>query len=316
MVLYDYDSNAVITEAMKKRSDPEMIRAYDQVISTLASKGLKPQLQRLDNEASSALQKYLTKQDIDYQLSPPHIHRRNAAERAIRTFKNHFIAGLCSTDKLFPLHLWDKLLEQATITINLLRQSRINPKLSAYAQLYGAFDFNRTPLAPPGTRVIAHEKPKQRGTWAPHGVDGWYIGPAMNHYRCYRIQITKTNSERICDTVEFFPTHVTMPRLSSTDAATHAAISLIHALQHPSPAGPFSIDSPTMDALKQLAIIFKNATPNPDASPRVGVPLHKPAVTQLTEATKTTTEIPMHQPFFSHKYPTRQSFRTANAVIN
>jgi hypothetical protein len=47
-------------------------------------------------------------QDVDFQLAPPGVHRRNAAKRAIRTFKNHFIAGLCiSVDKDFPLHLWD-----------------------------------------------------------------------------------------------------------------------------------------------------------------------------------------------------------------
>jgi hypothetical protein len=33
--------------------------------------------------------------------------------------------------------------------------------MSEYAQLNGHFDFSRTPLAPPGTRVIAHEKPDQ-----------------------------------------------------------------------------------------------------------------------------------------------------------
>jgi hypothetical protein len=32
--------------------------------------------------------------DANFQLVPPGIYRRNAAERAIRTFKNHFIAGL------------------------------------------------------------------------------------------------------------------------------------------------------------------------------------------------------------------------------
>jgi hypothetical protein len=55
-------------------------------------------------------------------------------------------------DPTFPLKLWDKLLPQATITLNLLRKSRINPRMSAYAQLNGHFDFNRTPLAPPGPR--------------------------------------------------------------------------------------------------------------------------------------------------------------------
>jgi hypothetical protein len=71
--------------------------------------------------------------DVDYQLVPPGIHRRYAAERAIRTFKNHFIAGLCSVDKNFPMHLWDRLLPQAEITLKLLHGPRINPKLSAWA---------------------------------------------------------------------------------------------------------------------------------------------------------------------------------------
>ena len=90
---------------------------------------------------------------------PPHNHRRNSADRAIQTFKNHFIAGLASTDPNFPLSNWCRLRPQAELTLNLLRPSPLNSKLSAYAQLEGTFDFNRTPLAPPGTRVIVHEKP-------------------------------------------------------------------------------------------------------------------------------------------------------------
>jgi hypothetical protein len=117
------------------------------------------------------------------------MHLRNAAERDIQTFKNHFVAGLCSVDPNFPLGLWDRLLQKATITLNLMRHSRLNPKVSDYAQLYGHYDFNRTPMAPPGTRIIAHEKPKQRAIWDPHGVDGWYLGPTTDHYRCYRVHI-------------------------------------------------------------------------------------------------------------------------------
>jgi hypothetical protein len=146
---------------MKNRGDKDMVRAFELLIQSLIVRGLKPSLRRLENEASLALRNYLTKQVIYYQLAPPDIHRRNNAERAIQTFKNHFIAGLCSVDPKFPLKLWDKLLPQASITLNLLIKSRINPLMSAYAQLNGHFDFNRKPLAPPGTRVIAHEKPDQ-----------------------------------------------------------------------------------------------------------------------------------------------------------
>jgi hypothetical protein len=86
-------------------------------------------------------------------------------------------------DPAFPLKLWDKLLPQAMVTLDLLRKSRINPRMSAYAQLNGHFDFSRTHLAPPGTRIIAHEKPDQRSFWDPRGVDSYYLGPALDHYR-------------------------------------------------------------------------------------------------------------------------------------
>jgi hypothetical protein len=91
-----------------------------------------------------------------------YIHRRNAAERAIRSLKDHLIAGLCSTDKSFPMHLWDRLLPQAVITLNMLITSRINLKLSSAKHIYDQYDFNRAPMAPPGTGIIAHETPNRR----------------------------------------------------------------------------------------------------------------------------------------------------------
>jgi hypothetical protein len=74
--------------------------------------------------------------------------------------------------------------------------------MSGYAQLNGHFYFNITSLAPPGTRIITHEKPDQRESWDPQGLDGHYLGPALDHYRCYQVHITKTKGTRIVDTVE------------------------------------------------------------------------------------------------------------------
>jgi hypothetical protein len=182
LVIYEYDSNYIHAEPMIDRTGPSIIAAYQRSIVFLQSRGFKPLLRRLDNEATGTLQDFLIASDIDFQLAPPHVHRRNAAERAIRTFKNHFIAGLCSTNPDFQLNMWDKLLPQCLVTLNLLRRSRINLQLSAQAHINGAFDFNRTPLAPPGTKVIIHEKPATRGTWAPRAVEGWYLGPAQRHY--------------------------------------------------------------------------------------------------------------------------------------
>ena len=203
-VLYDYDSNANIVRPLRNRSTQEIQRVFTSVHAYLVTRGLRPCLHTLDNEASTNLKDFFTAEKVEYQIVPPHFHGHNSAKCAIQTFKNHFIAGLASTDPNFPLPNWCRLLPQAELTLNLLCPSRLNPKLSAYAQLEGAFDFNRTPLFPPGTRVIVHEKPTQRRTWAPHGVDGWYIGPAMDHYQCYRVWIPSTHAEHIADTIQFF----------------------------------------------------------------------------------------------------------------
>jgi hypothetical protein len=262
-VLYDYDSNAKLAEPMKNRTDRKMVRAFKHLHAYLCDRGLPPKLQKLDNEVSAALKHAMREEAIDYQLVPPHIHHRNAAKRAIWTFKNHFSAGLCSVDPNFPLQLWDRLLPQATTTLNLLRASRLNPQLSSEAQLNGAFDYNRTPLAPPGTKVIVHETSSVRQSWAPHGVNGWYIGAASHHYRCWRVFIPQTAGERNSDTVEFFPATVPMPQLSSADAATQAIQDLIQALKHPHPATPFAtLGNAQYDAIKQLAQIFAGALPN------------------------------------------------------
>jgi hypothetical protein len=284
LIMYDYDINSVLSTPMKNRGDKEMAKAFDFLIQSLIFRGLKPHLQRLDNEASLALRNYITQQGINYQLTPPHIHRRNNAERAIKTFKNHFISGLCSVDTIFPLKLWDKLLPQARITLNLLRKSIINPRMSAHAQLNGHFDFNRTHLAPPGTRIIAHEKPDQRASWDPHGLDGYYLGPALDHYRCYQVHITKTKGTRIVDTVEFPPGKLAMPSTSSKDLASIASLDLSNALQNPAPAAPFSqIGTAQLQALRQLSDIFSAALPSSTKQ-------HAPPLSQNSSQSRSTVQ--------------------------
>jgi hypothetical protein len=220
----------------------------------------------------------MTEEKVDFQLVPPGVHGRNAAERAIHTFQNHFIAGLCSVNKAFPLHLWDRLIPQAEISLNLLRGSRINPKLSAWAQIHGSFDYNRTPLGPPGTRVLAHEKPDARTTWSPHTLDGWYVGPAMNSYRCHQIWIWETRAVRICDTLTWFPTNVPTPASSSTNTIMASLRDIVTALQNPSPRTPLAPRTDTQtQALLDIVNLLTNLTPQPSASVpdtplRVGTP--------------------------------------------
>jgi hypothetical protein len=116
-------------------------------------------------------------------------------------------------------------------------------------------------MAPPGTRIIAHETPNRRRTWDPHGQDGLYLGPDLEHYRCYTVYITKTRGDRIVETVDLISEKITLPFPSPQDLATQAAVDLTRALLHPQPAGPFcQVGDAHTIALKRLADIFEGAT--------------------------------------------------------
>jgi hypothetical protein len=273
MVCYIYDCNYVKVIPMKSRSASEWVKAYATIHQELTIKGFKPKLQTLDIEASAALKNLFTVNDIAYQLVPPHCHRRNAAERAIRTFKEHFVAGLSSVEPAFPLHLWDRLLPQEELTLHILRTSRLHPQLSAAAHFHHLVDYNKTASAPPGCKIIAHEKPGKRSTWDPHGHHGYSLGPVMHHYRCQNVYISATASERTVDTLEFFPHNYQMPQLSATDRLLMAAKDMTDALQNTHPEVPFaSVGDDTISALAELAAIFKlklhqTSSPTPRAGP-------------------------------------------------
>jgi hypothetical protein len=96
MILYDYDSNDILAQPIKDLTAPELLKAFQIMEQELVARGLILKLMKLDNEASKLLKTYLHQKYITFQLVPPHIHRRSSAERTIRSFNDHLIAGLCS----------------------------------------------------------------------------------------------------------------------------------------------------------------------------------------------------------------------------
>ena len=276
---HSFSSNLFITASC-------LLGAYKKLHQRLCQSSLCLKLQRPDNKCSTLLKDFLDAEDIVFQLVPPAVHRRNAAKWAIRTFQNHFIAGLCGVDKDFPLHLWDQLLDQAELTLNLLRGLRINPKLSAWAQVNGKYNYNHVPLAPPGCRVLVHAKPQYSTTcWrSPHALDGWYVGPAVESYRCYRVWMWDTHSIHICNNVSWFPTKVTLPSNSSTDLITTSLQDIPYALLHPttqSPVAPLTTTHHKATLHQQLLEILLPTTlsplPNPTlCSPAPSLRVHSP----------------------------------------
>ena len=180
--LYDYDSSAILADSTKLWSATNILAAYNKLYGTLKDHGIKPLLYRLDNECSTELNDFFHKNTFYFQLVTPNDHRRNTTEREIGIFKDHFITGLAYLDPPPPpIHWWWRPGPQVVQNLNLLRESWINPQLSFEEQLNGTFDFNKNPLSPPGTKVLIHERPAQRKTWAPHVIEGFYVGGALDH---------------------------------------------------------------------------------------------------------------------------------------
>ena len=115
----------------------------------------------LDNKASEAYKTAIKESGMTYQLVPPDEHWRNIAEKAMQTWKDHFVSVLSGTANNFPLHLWCQLIPQMERQLNLLQQLNANPKVSAYAHIYGPHNYNMTPFVPIGMEALVHDKPNR-----------------------------------------------------------------------------------------------------------------------------------------------------------
>jgi hypothetical protein len=160
MIAFHANGNLILQQAFKTKSDRHRIAAFNAIMTCLAAHGLFIDLQILNNKASSAYKEAITfKWNATFQLVPSDMHCRNRAERIIRTFKDHFLAILARVNAAFPPYLWDLLLPQAELTLNLLRQATLNPWISALEFFQGPFDFNKMPLGPVGCCILIDAKP-------------------------------------------------------------------------------------------------------------------------------------------------------------
>jgi hypothetical protein len=165
----------------------------------------------MDNQATKVIKAYLTPQQVSLQLVKLNNHHVNSTKRAIKTFNNRFIRALGTTNANFLIQLWDKLAPQVQDSINLLRRSRVHPDRSAYEMLEGPYDWNRYPMAPPGTKAIIYKDSDMRASWAPHGLDAWLLGPSKDHYCCHLYYVPKTNGYLVSGSADLFPQHCIAP---------------------------------------------------------------------------------------------------------
>jgi hypothetical protein len=185
MIAYHTDGNLILQQASQTKADKHCIPAFNTIMARLAACGLSVDLNIRDNKASAYFKRVITElRKSKFQLVPPDMHRSNKAEWMIQHFKNHSLSILAGIDSTFLPYLWDLILPQAKLTVNLLQQATINLKISAWEIFSSPFDFNKTPLAPVGYRVHIHAKPATCKLWDYRARQGFHVGPALDHFRC------------------------------------------------------------------------------------------------------------------------------------
>ena len=94
LVLYNFDSNLILAQVIKSNKGAAITEVYKLIYTKLIEAGITPILQSLDNETSKELIAEIKKNNLKYQLAAPHDHQLNPAEKAVSTFKHHFIVIL------------------------------------------------------------------------------------------------------------------------------------------------------------------------------------------------------------------------------
>jgi hypothetical protein len=175
--------------------------------------------------------------------------------------------------------------------LNLLRGLSINPKLSAWEQIHGRFDFNATPLAPPGVQVLAHARAGERKTWATNAFEAWYVGPALDHYRCFTVWATESRRTRIVNQVVWFPPKA-FPTLNSEELLRATIEDLKVILMNP----PTETYVGNMEQTQRGQLInfqeLLHQTVKPTDATILGVPLKEPKLHKWQGTTEPAPTIP------------------------
>ena len=209
LVMYFEDLNVIYLAYLTDKSGTSYRKAYtegmDWYSATERGRSTMPHFEVCDAAIDQLTAKMLADRGITYTLVPTGNHRRNNAERCVRTAENYVTCAFQGCDPTCSTKARRHMLPQIRIVINLMRPSRLNPQISAWEDLKGVYDFNAHPIAPLGSPVIAFVPPDDRPKLAPHGVPAFYVGPALNHYRCYTVYVPETNRTRITDTIAWLP---------------------------------------------------------------------------------------------------------------
>jgi hypothetical protein len=138
---------------------------------------------------------------------------------------------------------------------------------------------------------------------APHGIDGWYVGPSIERYDCHKCYIPSTFGIHDALTVDWFPHKVPFPKVTADKYLRQTATNMLTLIQDKAsnPIPSLTYGSNISNAYIQIAQILKcgTATPKQEAPntpvPEPRVPLATPPASEqrvLAPIPTTVTPVP------------------------
>jgi hypothetical protein len=154
------------------------------------------------------------------------------------------------------MNLWDRLLPQGIQRLNLLHPAKSiltfrSPPVSM---------ANSTTIVPPSPHQgCGYSSMKDLMCRAAHAAPGWYLGPAMNHYRCYCVKAWPTRAKGATDTLAWLPSNVSLPLPTPLERMDLTVQELTIVLTAPhADAVVTLLPAPAHEALQTLTTIFTN----------------------------------------------------------
>ena len=95
------------------------------LLNKLTKRGLGSNYWVLNNKKSRLITTTFKDENITFQLVPAGLHRRNAVELLIHTFRTQFVTRLLFVDPCFPLYIWNTMIAHCDTTLNMLLASKI-----------------------------------------------------------------------------------------------------------------------------------------------------------------------------------------------
>eukprot|EP00804_Cyclotella_cryptica_P029696 CCRYP_018700-RA/>CCRYP_018700-RA protein AED:0.44 eAED:0.35 QI:0/0/0/1/0/0/2/0/271 len=182
----------------------ELILACNRALQRMKACGIQPTRQVLDNKISTAYKLAITTSGMTYQLVPPADHRRNIAEKAIQTWKDHFIAIN------FPSTFGANYYQNGAPTLS-------STAINAYPtfpliRISDHHDYNTHPLVPWAWKPLSHDKPHRvnllpntapKGMSSAHPTSTTAAGkyghqPAHHPYLCHSFLQTQVHHQPLC----------------------------------------------------------------------------------------------------------------------